>query len=107
MFVDLRVLAAEGPQLGRPQVDTLKNSRHSNMKELRTDTGSPAYRTAFAFDPNQEGIVLCAGDKNGRNSKTFYRTLIATADDLFDQHLVALEARKKAAAKRGAKGKKS
>jgi hypothetical protein len=24
-----------GPQLGRPRVDTLKGSRHANMKELR------------------------------------------------------------------------
>ena len=27
-----------GPQLGRPRVDTLKDSRHANMKELRFDT---------------------------------------------------------------------
>ena len=26
-----------GPQLGRPRVDTLKGSRHTNMKELRFD----------------------------------------------------------------------
>jgi len=26
-----------GPQLGRPRVDTLKDSKHSNMKELRFD----------------------------------------------------------------------
>jgi hypothetical protein len=26
-----------GPMLGRPHVDTLKNSRHGNMKELRFD----------------------------------------------------------------------
>jgi hypothetical protein len=26
-----------GPQLGRPRVDTLKGSRHANMKELRFD----------------------------------------------------------------------
>jgi len=30
-----RVLQEFGPQLGRPRVDTLKGSRHSNMKELR------------------------------------------------------------------------
>jgi hypothetical protein len=29
------VLERFGPQLGRPRVDTLKGSRHANMKELR------------------------------------------------------------------------
>lgn len=29
------VLEEFGPQLGRPHVDTLKGSRHANMKELR------------------------------------------------------------------------
>ena len=29
------VLEQFGPQLGRPRVDTLKGSRHANMKELR------------------------------------------------------------------------
>jgi hypothetical protein len=29
------VLQEFGPQLGRPRVDTLKGSRHANMKELR------------------------------------------------------------------------
>ena len=28
-----------GPQLGRPSVDTLKGSKHTNMKELRFDWG--------------------------------------------------------------------
>ncbi len=30
-----RLLADYGPRLGRPHVDTLKGSKHSNMKELR------------------------------------------------------------------------
>ena len=30
-----KLLREFGPQLGRPQVDTLKGSKHSNMKELR------------------------------------------------------------------------
>ena len=29
------VLEREGPSLGRPHVDTLNNSKHANMKELR------------------------------------------------------------------------
>ena len=30
-----RLLQQVGPQLGRPRVDTLNGSRHTNMKELR------------------------------------------------------------------------
>lgn len=32
-----RLLQQFGPQLGRPRIDTLKDSRHANMKELRFD----------------------------------------------------------------------
>ena len=31
----LELLAEHGPHLGRPLVDTVRGSRHSNMKELR------------------------------------------------------------------------
>ena len=33
--VAIEVLQEKGPGLGRPLVDTVKGSRHSNMKELR------------------------------------------------------------------------
>jgi hypothetical protein len=35
MFARIRLLKAFGSELGRPHVDTLNGSRHSNMKELR------------------------------------------------------------------------
>lgn len=42
-----------GPSGGRPLIDTLKNSKHRNMKELRYDAheGREVWRAAFAFDP--------------------------------------------------------
>jgi len=46
------VLEKFGPQLGRPRVDTLKGSRHANMKELRFSVADGEWRVAFAFDPN-------------------------------------------------------
>jgi hypothetical protein len=33
---DIEILERIGPFLGRPYVDSIKGSRHSNMKELRT-----------------------------------------------------------------------
>jgi hypothetical protein len=46
-----RLLQQFGPQLGRPRVDTLKGSRHKNMKELRFAAAGGEWRVAFAFDP--------------------------------------------------------
>ena len=76
-----------GPQLGRPRVDTLNGSRHSNMKELRFEADNGVWRVAFAFDPKRRAILLVAGDKSGGSGKRFYRNLIANADKRFDDHL--------------------
>ena len=76
-----------GPLLGRPRVDTLKGSRHANMKELRFNAAGGVWRVAFAFDPKRNAVLLIAGDKSGGGEKRFYRQLIAKADDRFDEHL--------------------
>ncbi len=82
-----QLLAEFGPSLGRPKVDTLKGSRHGNMKELRFDAEGGVWRVAFAFDPSRQAIVLVAGDKAGQNERRFYAELIKTADDRYDRHL--------------------
>ena len=76
-----------GPRLGRPRVDTLKGSRHANMKELRFSAADGEWRVAFAFDPLRKAILLVAGDKSGGSQKRFYRELIRKADDRFEAHL--------------------
>jgi len=81
------VLEKFGPQLGRPRVDTLKGSRHANMKELRFSAADGEWRVAFALDPRRRAILLVAGDKSGGSEKRFYRELIRKADDRFDAHL--------------------
>src|SRR5882672_11359656 len=87
MLAHARLLGQFGPQLGRPRVDTLKGSRHANMKELRFDAADGVWRVAFAFDPKRKAILLVAGDKSGGGEKRFYRQLIAKADERFDEHL--------------------
>ena len=82
-----RLLQRFGPQLGRPQVDTLNGSRHANMKELRFNADGGVWRVAFAFDPNRRGIVLVAGDKSGVSERRFYRQLINRADYRYDRYL--------------------
>jgi hypothetical protein len=63
------VLKEFGPQLGRPRVDTLKGSRHANMKELRFSAADGEWRVAFAFDPKRRAILLVAGDKSGGSER--------------------------------------
>ena len=82
-----RLLESVGPMLRRPHADTLKNSKHSNMKELRFDAADGVWRVAFAFDVARQAVVLVAGDKSGRSETQFYRNLLAVADRRFDDHL--------------------
>jgi hypothetical protein len=51
VLAHMGLLKQFGPALGRPRVDTLKGSRHANMKELRFDAADGVWRIAFAFDP--------------------------------------------------------
>lgn len=85
-----RFLADFGPQLGRPLADTLKGSRHKNMKELRFNAADGVWRVAFAFDPERNAILLIAGDKSGGSSDKFYKGLIEEADRRFENHLKTL-----------------
>lgn len=85
-----RLLQRFGPHLGRPRVDTLNNSRHPNMKELRFSAADGEWRVAFAFDPRRKAILLVAGDKSGTGGKRFYRELIRKADLRWEAHLSRL-----------------
>ena len=87
LLAQARVVEQFGPHAGRPRVDTLKGSRHANMKELRFDADGGVWRVAFAFDPKREAILLVAGDKSGGSEARFYRMLIEKADVRFDAHL--------------------
>lgn len=92
-----KLLVDYGPQLSRPYADTLKGSKHANMKELRFEAADGEWRAAFAFDPQRKAILLVAGDKSGGSQKRFYKQLIAAADRRFSAHLEKL----KAATKKG------
>jgi hypothetical protein len=99
-----RVLESEGPALGRPLVDTVEGSRHSNMKELRPgSTGRTEIRVLFAFDLERQAILLVGGDKSD-DWKGWYEKNIPIADDRFDEHQKRLKA-KKAPTKKQAKSR--
>lgn len=87
------LLEEQGPGLGRPAVDSIHQSRHSNMKELRAER---SLRLRFAFDPRRTTILLVGGHKGDADRgypkwNAWYDQYIPVADDLFDQHLVQLK----------------
>jgi hypothetical protein len=94
LLAHIELLEQFGPHLGRPRADTLKDSRHANMKELRFNAADGVWRVAFAFDPNRKAILLAAGDKSGVSKKRFYRQLINKADARFDAHLTKVKGQK-------------
>ncbi len=94
VMAKVTLLRQLGPALPRPHADTLKGSKHSNLKELRAETSKEVLRIAFAFDPTRTAILLIGGDKSGMSQSLFYKRLIARADRLYDRHLARLKKRK-------------
>jgi hypothetical protein len=95
LFALLIKLRQFGPQLGRPDVDTLKGSRYPNMKELRHKSSDGVWRVAFAFDPKRRAILPVGGSKAGVSQKRFYKNLIREADERFDRHLATIAKERK------------
>lgn len=90
----LKLLEQFGPNLGRPNVDTLDDSSFPNMKELRFRLDG-LWRFVFAFDTKRQAVVLVGGDKVGENQGRSYRELIKKADQRFGNHLKRLEKSKR------------
>ncbi|WP_367105387.1 type II toxin-antitoxin system RelE/ParE family toxin [uncultured Psychrobacter sp.] len=84
----LVVLEQQGPSLGRLLVDTVYDSKFTNMKELRVQYRGKPLRAFFAFDPLRQAIVLCIGHKGGK--KRFYKEMLALADEQYELHLATL-----------------
>ena len=89
----LIVLRETGPSLGRPLADTLRGSKHDNMKELRVQSKGRPFRILFAFDPDRRAVLLVGGNKQG--DKRFYKVYLPLADKLFDAHLKELDNEKR------------
>ena len=84
------VLKEKGPMLSRPYADTVYGAKHTNMKELRIQSKGNPIRAFFAFDPNRTGIILCGGEKTGKD-KRFYEEMIPVADRELTAHLDELQ----------------
>jgi hypothetical protein len=92
IYAVIEVLKRTGPNLGRPYVDSVKGSRHENMKELRVQSKGRPFRIFFAFDPLRRVVLLIGGNKTG--DKRFYARMIPIADMLYDDYLQDLGERK-------------
>lgn len=67
-------------------MDTVKASRHKNMKDLRPgSTGRSEVRVLFAFDLERKAILLVGGDKSS-DWTGWYDKNIPIGDDRFDEH---------------------
>jgi len=85
----VRLLERFGPALGRPHADTVRGSRHPNMKELIIQHAGRPYRVLYAFDPRRRAILLLGGDKTG--NKRWYKQFVPIADGLYDEHIETLK----------------
>lgn len=89
LAASIGLLEAKGPHLPFPYSSGVTSSRHSHMRELRTQVHGRPFRTLYAFDPRRVAILLIAGDKTGDDR--WYEVNVPRADDLYDEHLEILE----------------
>jgi hypothetical protein len=83
------LLEHRGPHLGFPYSSGVTSSKHSHMRELRSQVQGRPYRTLYAFDPRRIAILLIAGDKTGDDR--WYDVFVPRADQLYDEHLALLK----------------
>ena len=82
------LLEERGPNLGFPHSSSIHGSKHSHMRELRTQHDGHPLRTLYAFDPRRNAILLIGGDKTGNDR--WYEVHVPIADRLYDDHLEQL-----------------
>jgi hypothetical protein len=85
LAASVQLLEARGPALGFPHSSGINNSKHSHMRELRTQHAGRPYRTLYAFDPRRMVLLLIGGDKTG--DQRWYEVNVPIADRLYDDHL--------------------
>ena len=88
LAASVQLLEERGPNLGFPHSSGINGSRHSHMRELRTQHEGRPYRTLYAFDPRRSAILLIGGDKTGDES--WNDVHVPVADRLYEEHLEQL-----------------
>jgi hypothetical protein len=75
-------VVAGGPNLGAPHVEKIRRTNLHRLKEIRVDHG---IRVLFAFDSNQDAVMLVGGDKTGKWNRWYDRN-IERAEQLYAEH---------------------
>ena len=88
LAASVKLLEERGPHLGFPHSSGINGSKHSHMRELRTQHLGKPYRTLYAFDPLRNAILLKGGDKTGDDR--LYDVNVLIGDRLYDEHLEEL-----------------
>ena len=89
LAASVQLLEERGPNLGFPHSSGINGSKHSHMRELRTQHAGRPFRTLYAFDPRRNAILLLGGDKTGDDR--WYEVNVPLADRLYDEHLAELK----------------
>ena len=89
LAASVQLLEERGPNLGFPHSSGINGSKHSHMRELRTQHAGRPFRTLYAFDPRRNAILLLGGEKTGDDR--WYEVNVPVADRLYDEHLAELK----------------
>jgi len=85
----VNLLKQFGPVLTFPHSSDVRQSRHSSMRELRSQCEGMPLRTFYAFDPRRVAILLIGGDKTGDDR--FYDVMVPLADRIYDNYLKEIQ----------------
>jgi len=85
----VNLLKELGPSLKFPHSSDVRQSRHSSMRELRTQCEGRPLRTFYAFDPRRTAILLIGGEKTGNDR--FYDVMVPIADRIYDKYLEEIQ----------------
>ena len=85
----VELLGEMGPNLPFPYTSGIKESQHSNIRELRVQHKGDPYRILYAFDPRRVAVILLGGNKKGNDR--WYEENVPKADKLYNELLKELK----------------
>ena len=89
----VNLLERFGPSLPFPYSCSIKQSKHGNMRELRSQYAGKPLRTFYVFDPKRTAVLLIGGEKTGNDR--FYDEMVPRADKIYDTYLKEIKEEEK------------
>ena len=83
----VEILRINGPNVGRPLVDSLVGSRIRNLKELRVSSNG-ALRILFVFNQRRQAVLLLGGDKSiDAKWSSWYASAMQEAEEIYERYM--------------------